>query len=235
MTLDSSLTLTIADEDARYGDKRLPKGINVTEADNHPSAPGIEELSKPWGYLLIHNRKADRFKAEMDTYNQDNPLSAHECFIHYTVKRKQKKDSQGIIEKVVDEKVPTVSGLVFLQGETNELKMFLQDRYPLYHLVNDCSTGRPAVIPDKMMRPFMEVINTHPENITFLREPFEKFAKDHVKLRILTGLFAGLEGYVVRVDRDRQLVMDFGGHTVAIRGVHKEQFAIAEEPAVKKK
>ncbi len=225
MTMDSSLTLSIADEGARYGDKRLPKGIRVTEADR-TSAPDIEEISKPWGYLLIHNKKVDAFKAQMEDYNTNNPLSAHECFIHYTVKRQPKKDGKGVVEK----QVPTVSGLVFLQGETKELQLFLRDNHPQYHLINDCSTGRPATIPDKVMRPFMEVVSTHPENVTFLREPFEKFAKDHVKLRILTGLFTGLEGYVVRVDRDRQLVMEFGGYTVAIRGVHNEDFAIAEEP-----
>ena len=229
MTLDSSLAPSIADEDARYGNKRLPKGIHVTEAD-HASDSGIEEVSIPWGYLLIHNRKVDAFKADMAAYNKENPSLAHECFIHYSVRRKQKKNGKGVVKK----QVPTVSGLVFLQGETRELQLFLRDRYPLYHLVNDCSTGRPAVIPDKVMRPFMEVASTHPENITFLREPFVKFAKDHVKLRILTGLFAGLEGYIVRVDRDRQLIMEFGGYTVAIRGVHNEDFAVAEEPAAKK-
>ena len=55
-----------------------------------------------------------------------------------------------------------------------------------------------------------------------------KFAKDHVKLRVLTGLFKGLEGYIVRIDRDRQLVMEFAGYAVAIRGVHNEDFEVVE-------
>ncbi len=33
----------------------------------------------------------------------------------------------------------------------------------------------------------------------------------------------------VRIDRDRQLVFDFGGRAVAIRGVHKEDFEVVEE------
>ena len=37
------------------------------------------------------------------------------------------------------------------------------------------------------------------------------------------------EGYIVRIDRDRQLVFDFGGRAVAIRGVHKEDFEVVEE------
>ena len=79
------------------------------------------------------------------------------------------------------------------------------------------------------MQPFMNVMKTHPEQVTFLRDDFEKFAKDHVKLRVLTGPFKDYEGYIVRIDRDRQLVFDFGGRAVAIRGVHKEDFEVVEE------
>jgi len=70
----------------------------------------------------------------------------------------------------------------------------------------------------------MNVMRTQPEKVTFLRDPFKKFAEDHTLLRVLTGPFAGYEGYIVRIDRDRQLVFDFGGRAVAIRGVHKEAF-----------
>lgn len=55
-----------------------------------------------------------------------------------------------------------------------------------------------------------------------------KFAKDHVKLRVLTGIMAGQVGYVVRILKNRQLVMDFGGYAVAINDVHNEDFEIAE-------
>ena len=100
--------------------------------------------------------------------------------------------------------------------------------FPQYYLVNDCSTGKPASIADSQMRPFMKIMEEEPERVTFLRDPFEKFAKDHVKLRVLTGVLKGQEGYVVRILRDRQLVMDLGGYAVAISHVHLEDFEIAE-------
>ena len=37
----------------------------------------------------------------------------------------------------------------------------------------------------------------------------------NVKLRVKTGIFKGCEGYIVRIDRDRQLVFDSGGYAVA--------------------
>ena len=89
-------------------------------------------------------------------------------------------------------------------------------------------TGEPASIRNSVMKPFMKVVESEPERITFLRDPFVKFAKDHVKLRVLSGILAGQEGYVVRILRDRKLVMDFGGNAVAISDVHNEYFEIAE-------
>ena len=86
----------------------------------------------------------------------------------------------------------------------------------------------PASIKDSIMRTFMKVLESEPERVTFLRDPFVKFAKDHVKLRVLTGIMAGQVGYVVRILKNRQLVMDFGGYAVAINDVHKEDFEIAE-------
>ena len=85
-----------------------------------------------------------------------------------------------------------------------------------------------ASISDSIMQPFMNVVSAHPEQVTFLHDSFEKFAKDHVKLRVVTGPFAGYEGYIVRIDRDRQLVFEFGGYAVAIRGVHNEDFEVVE-------
>lgn len=196
---------------------RLPKGIHITETDEK-TASGIEGM--PWGYLYIHNKTAQVFEREMAAYNENHPEAAHKCFIHRSFTYKEKNENGGVKK----EYKPTVSGLVFLQGNTRELQEFLKEHYPNYHLVNDKCKGTPASIPDNIMQPFMAVMRDNPKRITFLRDPFEKFARDHVKLRVLTGIFAGCEGYIVRIDRDRQLVFNFGGYAVAIRGVHKEDF-----------
>ena len=200
---------------------RLPKGINVTGTDDK-SGPGIEGV--PWGYLFIHNRTARTFEKEMKDYNEKNPNPLVPCFIHRSFRYSQKNEKGGVKKELK----PTISGLVFLQGETKVLQEFLKNRYPQYHLVNDRCKGKPASIKDNVMQPFMTVLKDNPERVTFLRDPFEKFAKDHVKLRVLTGIFAGCEGYIIRIDRDRQLVFNFGGYAVAIRGVHKEDFEVVE-------
>ena len=84
------------------------------------------------------------------------------------------------------------------------------------------------MIPDSQMQPFMRVSETSPERIRFLLHPFHYYARNRILLRITTGELAGLEGCVIRIDRDRRLVMDVGGISVAISGVHAEKFEEVE-------
>lgn len=228
MTQVSSLSSSTADVNDMYNNKRLPKGIHVIRSDEK-SARKVEGMSKsevegtPWGYLFIQHFAAEKFKKTLETVKLEGDFKPN-CFIHRTITYKRKPNGKGVMK----EEKPSVSGLVFLQGETDKLKVFLQKNFPQYHLVNNCMDGTPASIKDSVMRPFMQVMESEPERITFLRDPFVKFAKDHVKLRVLTGIMAGQVGYVVRILKNRQLVMDLGGYAVAINDVHNEDFEIVE-------
>lgn len=68
-----------------------------------------------------------------------------------------------------------------------------------------------------------------PDRIRFLLHPYHYYARNRILLRITTGELAGLEGYIIRIDRDRRLVMDVGGLSVAISGVHAEHFEEVEQ------
>ena len=242
MALDSPKSYSTADENIPHTDKAddavsscaepcFPKGNHVIELDRQsgsrildmsPSetvvwAP-VSEDSTAWGYLLVHYKKVDRFEAEV------NSNSHFKCFIHkstvYT------KSPKGGVKK---QEKPSVSGLVFLQGRTSELQKYLYDNFFPLHLVNDRTTGRPAVIPDRQMRPFMQLMQVDPTRIRILEKPVSRYADGNVKLRILSGVLAGQEGYLVRIARDRKLVINLGGIAVAISDVHKEQFEEIKE------
>ncbi len=242
MTQDCSDSPSTADVSSR-----LPKGIHVvgterlsvprvegTSLREPPADPGDTPkkadpatLPTSWSYLLILHQAAKSLHRWLERYNAGLGATARQPFFVHQTYRYSYKDrarQQGV-KKVLE---PTVSGLVFLQGTVKSTQAFLAEYFPQYHLVNDCSKGRPASIADSTMQPFMNMMRAHPEQVTFLRAPFEKFAKDHVRLRVLTGPFKGYEGYIVRIDRDRQLVFDFGGYAVAIRGVHNEDFEVVE-------
>ena len=240
MTQVCSISSSTASAKSSCENKRLPKGIHIIGADsksaprmggmsfsvesNHKQEhPVAEDNALPWGYIYISHMSAGVFEERMRKRSQEGEFCPR-CFIHRTVRYKQKPSGKGVLR----EKVPSISGLVFLQGTTRQLRQYLIHHFPQYYLVNNCSTGLPASIPDRVMEPFMSVMKDNPERVTFLRDPFTKFASEHVRLRVLTGVFKGQEGYVVRVDRDRRLVMDLGGYAVAIRGVHQEDFEIVE-------
>ena len=209
--------------------KRLPQGINIVESERpSDSKMGDSSLGEPaqkaalpWGYIRIQHMSAATFEDKLKALDVEGDFKPR-CFVHRSVAYKKKPSGKGVmkVEK------PTVSGMVFLQGETKQLRLFLYKYFPRYYLAKDCSTGKPASIADSVMRPFMRIMEERPDRVTFLRDPFVRFAKDHVKLRVLTGVLAGQEGYVVRILRNRQLVMDLGGYAVAINDVHNEDFEI---------
>ena len=144
-------------------------------------------------------------------------------FVHRTV-RVLRLDG-----RIVRRDVPTVSGLIFVFGCLPEVKLFLRDRFPGLHLACNCSTGRTAVIPESVMRPFMALMRLDPTRVRFLLKPYSQYAKGNPLLRITSGPLKGMEGHLVRISRDRRLVISVGDMTVAVGGVHKETFENLDE------
>lgn len=188
----------------------------------------------PWSYLFIRNRDAENFSLKAETEG------GFKTFIHRTIitdesgksaKGKPNGSAQDRDGTTATEGRPTISGLIFIQGKTKVIRKYLWERFPQYHLVNDCSTRKAAVIPDSVMQPFMRIANTDPSRIRFLVNPLTHYAEGNTLVEIMTGPLAGLQGYIIRIDRDRKLVIGVGDMTVAIGGVHKENFEKVEEVA----
>lgn len=200
-----------------------PKDIHVTGQEFN-SGPEVVSFLRPgettWSYLFVHHCKVKGMEAQLIrdgvTY-----------FVHKSVRYFRKQGRS----KVQHQQIPTVSGLVFFRGRPEETQAYLNDHFPNTYLCKNCSTGRVAEIPEEQMRPFMRLNQMDPERIRFLLKPFHYYARNRVLLRITSGLMAGLEGYVIRIDRDRRLVMDIGGISVAIAGVHAEHFEEVEPQA----
>ena len=189
----------------------------------------------PWSYLFIRKRDAEYFSLKAETEG------GFRTFIHRTIitdesgKSAKGKPNGSAQDREASngttEGRPTISGLIFIQGKTKVIRKYLWERFPQYHLVNDCSTRKAAVIPDSVMQPFMRIANTDPSRIRFLVNPLTHYAEGNTLVEIMTGPLAGLQGYIIRIDRDRKLVIGVGDMTVAIGGVHKENFEKVEEVA----
>ena len=226
-----------------------PQATGIMERASAPAPYGaLEHTSRldsdglPWGYVYIPHGRVERFLELIDYIAAQGEFTPP-TFVHRSPRRDKKSEQKTSPQsskkkpksaknsgKSSSDSEPqdplTVSGLVFLQGETRELQLFLNKNFQNVYLVNDCATNRPASIPQSQMKPFMDLMTSNPYEITLLRDSFEKFANNRVKLRLLTGPFAGHEGYIVRIHRDRQLVMQLGGITIALRGVHREIFEV---------
>lgn len=219
MTLDSSNSSSTAKETKRFQsteNKDFPKGKNYSEPERITGSAikKYPELCTSWSYLFVHNQKVKFIESQLKhdgcTY-----------FVHRTIKYVPRRGRKNGVREVT---VPSVSGLIFLQGESKVLQAYLDDILPYHKLCKNCSTGETAVIPDCQMKPFMRVAETAPDRIRFLLRPFVYYSKHRTLLRVVSGEYAGLEGYVVRMARDRKLVMDVGGMSIAIGGIHAERF-----------
>lgn len=259
--LDSSIGQSIAEEqkiattNVANGEKTL-SGISAIEQGEscprllvHPDGPqkgltqstdkeAIHDQSQapvPWSYLFIRKRDVEYFSLKAETEG------GFRTFIHRTIitdesgKPTKGKPNGSAQDREASngttEGRPTISGLIFIQGKTKVIRKYLWERFPQYHLVNDCSTRKAAVIPDSVMQPFMRIANTDPSRIRFLVNPLTHYAEGNTLVEIMTGPLAGLQGYIIRIDRDRKLVIGVGDMTVAIGGVHKENFEKVEEVA----
>lgn len=210
-------------------DMETPASTDMEPTRDRSQAP------VPWSYLFIRKRDAEYFSLKAETEG------GFRTFIHRTIitdesgkptKGKPNGSAQAReASNGTTEGRPTISGLIFIQGKTKVIKKYLWERFPQYHLVNDCSTRKAAVIPDSVMQPFMRIAGTDPSRIRFLVNPLTHYAEGNTLVEIMTGPLAGLQGYIIRIDRDRKLVIGVGDMTVAIGGVHKENFEKVEEVA----
>lgn len=191
----------------------------ITEPDTHSGSGKGEMRSSAnvssWCYLFVHRSRADRVR-EM--------LSVHfPTFIHTSIYYRR----EG--KHVRKDERPTISGLVFVQGDSRQISNFLHDNFFGLYLVKDCSSGRTATISDHIMQGFMRVASVSPTRIRFLPHSLDYYSSGNALVRITSGSLAGMEGYRLRISRDKCLVTTLGDLTVAIGGIHRDSFENLDE------
>lgn len=195
-------------------------GDNISNGTGQALVPEVRGLSKGkgranWCYLFIHHTKVNAVNEK---------LKERYCtFIHKSVVYKRKN------KRITKDEKPTISGLVFVQGESDDIQSFLCENFFGLYLVKDCSTGKIAVIHNNVMQSFMQVSQVAPARIRFMPYTFDYYSSGNTLVRITSGLLAGLEGYRIRISRDKCLVTSIGGMTVAIGGIYKESFENIDE------
>ena len=195
-------------------------GDNISNGTGQALVSEVRGLSKGkgganWCYLFIHHTKVNAVNEK---------LKERYCtFIHKSVVYKRKN------KRIAKDEKPTISGLVFVQGESDDIQSFLCENFFGLYLVKDCSTGKIAVIHNNVMQSFMQVSQVEPARIRFMPHTFDYYSSGNTLVRITSGPLTGLEGYRIRISRDKCLVTSIGGMTVAIGGIYKESFENIDE------
>ena len=128
----------------------------------------------------------------------------------------EKLNSEGTMME--QQKVVSISNLLFVNTDMDILQ-FTQQTNGLLAPMKDTMTNKPAVVKDEEMGRFIPCPKLQPANVLLRKDPGAKF-RGKTKVRVKAGLFEGIEGRVVRILRDRRLVISLGNMAVAISGIH---------------
>lgn len=125
-------------------------------------------------------------------------------------------------ERMVRQLVPVVHNLLFARASRHDMGQLKSDS-PVSGLVRymmDPVTRLPLIVPDKQMQDFIAVAGTVDEQVMFL-SPSEVAMKKGDRVRIIGGIWKGVEGKFVRVKRGLRVVVEIQGvMAVATASLH---------------
>lgn len=146
------------------------------------------------------------------SYNRELKLQKHikelgyETFIPMTIKERECK---GILKK---ELKPAISNLLFVNILPDEMEAIRRDSaidYPIRY-IKDYATKGPTIVPDKQMQNFMRISKMNNPECVYLSNEDIKL-KRGTRVRVLSGIFKGIEGTFMRIKRDRKIVVNIPG------------------------
>lgn len=121
----------------------------------------------------------------------------------------RKKIVAGKEEKCL---VPAVGNMCFAYWNRTMLDEFIQsygENSPV-HYYWDRTNRSPMVVPDKAMTDFIAVASSMDEDLMYLTEISDKLREGQA-VRVKTGVFAGVEGRIVRIRKSRRLLVEIPG------------------------
>ncbi len=120
-------------------------------------------------------------------------------------------DAKKVDNKIV-ERERSLCQLIFFKcnlHKAKEISAALRGQIMIYTTVT--ATGRqPSVIPDKEMQMFRLITSSGNENLQYFTDNLQKF-KTGQRVRVIAGEFEGAEGTIVRIKKDRRLVVTITG------------------------
>ena len=113
------------------------------------------------------------------------------------------------------ELVPAINNLIFVrstQGRISELKMTNEVLEPLRYMMDRTAEKAHEImtVPDRQMENFMRVVSRTDDSVLFLDEN-TIVGKEGKRVKIMGGMFEGVEGVIRRVKRCKRVVVALDG------------------------
>ena len=117
--------------------------------------------------------------------------------------------------------VDVIASLLFVRCDEPAIKAFGEQHWQqawVYRSADD--RRKPAVVPDKEMEVFRFVVTAGRDGLTLLGDDRPEYHKGD-RVVVTGGPFKGTEGHIVRIKRDRRLVVSISGvEAVATTYIH---------------
>lgn len=123
----------------------------------------------------------------------------------------------------------TMPGLVFVRGNKNQLVALLREKSGASHLMVDSTRKEKGamVVADSEMTAFRLFNDNTAGQLMMLRSPFCNFTSAD-RIRIMSGPFAGYEGYIREIGGDNKLIFKVGSMAIALSNVMRYDVAVVE-------
>lgn len=123
----------------------------------------------------------------------------------------------------------TMPGLVFVRGNKNQLVALLREKSGASRLMVDSSRKEKdaMVVADSEMTAFRLFNDNTAGQLMMLRSPFCNFTSAD-RIRIMSGPFAGYEGYIREIGGDNKLIFKVGSMAIALSNVMRYDVAVVE-------
>ena len=113
------------------------------------------------------------------------------------------------------ELVPAINNLIFVrstQERISELKLSSEVLEPLRYMMDRTVGQKPEImtVPDRQMQNFMRVAMKSDDSVMFLDEN-TIVGKEGKRVKIMGGVFEGVEGVIRRVKRCKRVVVELEG------------------------
>lgn len=166
----------------------------------------------PYLKKAVENNELDMWFAIRVTYSREIKLKAYldaidiESFI---VMRLTEIAKNGEIRR---ELLPVVHNLIFIHTKRSTLDVLKKDlerSIPIRYII-DKAKKMPIIVPDKQMKHFIVLSELLNEQSLYLTH-VEPALKKGMRVRVTDGNFKGIEGTVVRLKRDRRVMVNIEG------------------------